>query len=731
MAHAHALSPSTFRHRAAASRALATAPRRAVALACLSAFATGTQAETVATAPTSTLQPVVVHANAPVPATALTGFGDKPLVSVPMQTTVIDRQQLEESQATRLADILILEASATDAYNSPGYWDYISVRGFTLDQRYNYRREGLPISAETVISLRNKERVEILKGTSGVQSGTSSPGGLINYIVKRPTARPLRQGSLNFGERGNLGAAIDLSDRAGSEGRFGYRLNVAHDHRRPEIDHYDDLTASLAALATEWRIGPNSLLEAEVEWSRQEGRSLPGHSLTGDRVPSVRRPDNLNNQPWSLPNRFEGLTGSLRFRQGLGSQWSWLTELSSQRLETDDRLAYPYGFNCGADGGFCDRYGPNGEYDVYDFRSENERRRTHVAQTALQGKVEAAGLQHTLNVGVHYSRRLQDTNAGANNYVGTGNIDGSLVTPSNPATDEPGTDSRDHSIEWFATDAIDWGHGVSTWLGLRHTRLHRFTVGTDGSEPTPYADGITTPWLAASYEWTPRQHVYLSWGEGAESYVVPGSVGQSDYTNVGQSLTAKTKQWEFGTKGENGATAWNLAYFDLARPREDASGATYRFDGTQRHRGIDGNVSHAVGPWQLRAGAMLLNARIQGSDDPALNGRRPVNVPKHTLRGQVRYRVDALPGLSVMAHVSHEGRRNVLDDGSIQLPSWTRTDIGSTYVHQLGGSTLTWNLGVRNVFDRRAWKESPTQFDHVYLFPLEARTILLTVMAEI
>jgi iron complex outermembrane receptor protein len=61
------------------------------------------------------------------------------------------------------------------------------MRGFTLDNRFNYRRDGLPISAETSLPLDNKERIEILKGTSGIQAGTSAPGGLVNYVIKRPT----------------------------------------------------------------------------------------------------------------------------------------------------------------------------------------------------------------------------------------------------------------------------------------------------------------------------------------------------------------------------------------------------------------------------------------------------------------------------------------------------------------------------------------------------------------
>jgi iron complex outermembrane receptor protein len=33
-----------------------------------------------------------------------------------------------------------------------------------------------------------------------------------------------------------------------------------------------------------------------------------------------------------------------------------------------------------------------------------------------------------------------------------------------------------------------------------------------------------------------------------------------------------------------------------------------------------------------------------------------------------------------------------------------------------------WRAGVENVFDRRAWRETPTQYGHVYLFPLAPRT---------
>lgn len=709
-------------------------PRRAVVLACLAAASTA-QAQS----DTPALPAVVVKSASDTAAAspALTGFGKVPLADVPMQATVINRDMLDESQARRLADVFAYEASATDSYNSPGYWDYTMLRGYVLDQRYNYRREGLPITAETAIPLANKDRIEFLKGTSGIQAGTSAPGGLVNYVVKRPTATDLRTATVGFGDRGSVGGAVDLGGRAGVDGVFGYRLNAAYDNDQPQIDRYDHVERSVAAFAGDWRLAPGSLFEAEVEWSHQVGQSIPGYSLTGANLPSTRRPANLNDQPWSLPNKFDGLTGTLRFTQDVGTGWQWISTLGAQSLKTDDRLAYPSGYQCYDPAGaeLCDRYGANGNFDVYDFRSEDERRRVDVAQTALTGTLKTGAVSHTLNTGLQYSRLSVGVQKQAYNYVGEGNIDGSPVLPENPEPTYAGTNSKERNLELFVTDRIEWGRGFGTWVGVRATRLHRETVDTDGNDPSDYKDTFVTPWLAGSYEWAPRQQVYVSWGEGTESYEVPD---RPAYANQGQALAAKSRQWEVGTKGQSGRTDWSVAYFDIDRPtprdvETDAvtGSRAYFLDGSAHHRGIDGTATHTVGDWQLRAGAMWLHARREGSSDETVNGRTPVNVPEQTLKAQVKYRVPQVPGLDVQARVTYEGRRYVLEDNSIELPSWTRTDLAARYTHKVDTTQLTWTLGVLNAFDRRAWKESPMQYGHVYLFPLEARTVRLTVMAEL
>jgi iron complex outermembrane receptor protein len=72
--------------------------------------------------------------------------------------------------------------------------------------------------------------------------------------------------------------------------------------------------------------------------------------------------------------------------------------------------------------------------------------------------------------------------------------------------------------------------------------------------------------------------------------------------------------------------------------------------------------------------------------------------------------------------VANEGARFILPDNSASIPSWTRLDLAARLVQRLSASTLTWRLGVDNATDRRAWRESPFQFGHVYLYPLAPRT---------
>lgn len=681
------------------------------------------------------LPEVTVNEGAAAPQADVSGFGDVPLRELPISATVIDSKQLRASGARRLADLTQFDASVTDAYNSAGYWDYLTVRGFVLDNRFNYRREGLPISAETSIPLDNKERVEILRGTSGIQAGTSAPGGLVNYVVKRPTEQDLRTVRIETTSRGSVLGAIDLGGRFGENRQFGYRLNVASENLKP-LTHNLDGNRNMFSLAADWRITRDSVLEFEIEQSRKTQPSQNGFSLLGNVLPAPIDPRiNLNNQPWSQPSVFKALTGTVRFSQAINTDWRWSAQIGQQRLKTDDRLAYAFGFDCYPESNYsyCDRYGPNGTFDVYDFRSENERRTQTAGSLNLKGNVMTGSVRHELGFGLLQSRvrnRFQDQ---AYNYVGTGNIWATAVVPADPRLTDVNTNRDERSTELSVQDAIRWNDRFTTWVGVRHTRLDRESVRTDGSRPTGYKDGITTPWIAASYAIQPGLLAYASWGKGVESQVVPNK--SSQYSNAGDALPAlSSKQWELGIKGGNDKFNWQLAWFDISRPMTNIDACNRlaitpcdaRYDGRAVHRGLEAGAQWNEGPWRLGGSVTLIDAKRKDSlVEPTANGQSPTNVPKQVLRAQAGYRIAAVPGLEVAGQLSYEGRRNVLSDGSVTLPSWTRVDAVLRYDTKLRGVNTSWTLAVDNLFDRRYWKESPYQFGHVYLFPGAPRTLRL------
>jgi len=697
---------------------------RALAAALLTFGACGAHAQSQSQA----LPEVTVNDGAAAPQAEISGFGDVPLRELPLSATVIDSQQLRSSGARRLADLTQFDASVTDAYNSAGYWDYLTVRGFVLDNRFNYRREGLPISAETAIPLDNKERIEILRGTSGIQAGTSAPGGLVNYVVKRPTEQDLRTIRLETTSRGSVLSALDFGGRFGENRQFGYRLNVAGEKLNP-LTHNLDGSRRLFSLAANWRITRDSVLEFEVEQSHKQQPSQNGYSLLGNTLPRPVDPRiNLNNQPWSQPSVFKALTGTVRFSQALNTDWRWSAQIGQQRLKTDDRLAYAFG--CGAEGNY-DRYCSDGTFDVYDFRSENERRTQTAGSLNLKGNVMTGSVRHELGFGLLQSRvrnRFQDQ---AYNYVGTGNIWATAMTPADPRLTDANTNRNERSTELSVQDAIRWNDRFTTWIGARHTRLSRDSIRTDGSRPTGYSDSITTPWIAASYTIQPGLLAYASWGKGVESQVVPNK--SSQYANAGEALPAlQSRQWELGLKGGDAAFNWQLAWFDISRPMTnlDLCGAscTVRNDGRAVHRGLEAGAQWTGGPWRLGGSLALIDAKRRGSTTaPELNGQAPTNVPKEVLRAQAAYRFASVPGLELAGQLSYEGRRNVLPDGSIRLPSWTRLDAVLRYDTKLAGMATSWTLAVDNLFDRRYWKESPYQFSHVYLFPGAPRTLRLGV----
>jgi iron complex outermembrane receptor protein len=663
----------------------------------------------------------------------VTGFAT-PLARTPLQATAIDTSALADIGATTLSELTRLDASLTDSYNSPGYWTTFAIRGFQVDNQHNFLRDGLPINAETVLALDNKSRVDILKGLSGMQAGTSAPGGLVNLVVKRPDG-DLRDVSVGWSQPGTFGTAVDLSQRLGSGRQFGARLNASVQRLDPNVRDAQGHRHVLA-LATDWHIAPEQVLEFEIEHNLQSQPSVQGMSLLGDTVPDPHALSprlNLNNQSWSLPVVTQGNTMSLRYTQALSAQWKLKAQALQQRLVSNDHLAFAYGYaGCET----CDRFASDGTFSIYDFRSDGERRQQRVGDVSLAGELATGPLRHALTLGAQSSLFTARFHDEAYNYAGEGSIDGLTQVAAAPTADIPQNDRTERSTELYLRDTIAIGDAWTAWVGLRHTRLQRASLPTSGdqSEATDYRQSFTTPWLSLSRQLTPEDMAYVSWGEGIESSVTPNQAGV--YAHPGQVQAATTsKQWEAGWKHAQGRSSWGLAVYDVTQPQyddvaDDAEDGllVHVRDGNVVSRGVEANAQTRIDALTLRASAMWQRVRREGTS--LYDGLRPTNVPDKAVKLGTTWDVAALPGLALLGDLGFEGGREVLPDNSARIPGWTRVDLGLRYAQPLAGTRLTWRAGVNNAFDRRAWRESPYQYGHAYLFALETRTFFASVDAS-
>jgi len=661
-----------------------------------------------------TLPTVTVSGRAADTPVAVGGFGDTPVAKLPLQATLIDSELLADTGSKQLSALTNFDASVNDAYNSVGYISYLNVRGYDLDNDYNFRRDGLPINANTALQLDNKQTLEVLKGTSGVQAGTSAPGGLVNLIVKRPTKTDFTTLSMGVSESGTLEAGVDASRHLSSD--VALRVNLAGGHLDPLLRDAKG-NRHLFAAALDWQASPDTLVQIEGELSRQAQPSQPGFSLLGSTLPSAKSIDpriNLNDQPWSQPNVFEEHTASLRVQQRLNADWKAEAHLGMQRLRKDDRLAYPFG--CSAENNYS-AYCSDGSFDLYDFRSDNEHRNTTALDLSLAGKFSTGEIQHSLSTGALFTRFKARFQGEAYNYVGSGNINGQVFTPDDPSLLDANTNRDERSNELYLRDAITLTPDLQAWAGLRYTRLHRESVGTDGSEPTSYQQSFTTPWLSLSYAISRQYMLYASWGEGVQSQVVPNLPTYG--TEAGKALPAiKSKQWEVGLKAGSNTVDWSVNLFDIRQPVWADSGTSLTADGLDHHRGVEAQADLKWSGGGLLASAMKLRARRE--DSAASDGLKPVNVPDTTLK--LHARQDLLPGLQAQAGLVYESSREVLPDNSLSIPAWARLDAGLRYTQSAGKQLYIWRMGVDNLTDRRAWRESPFQYGHVYLYPLAPRT---------
>lgn len=221
-----------------------------------------------------------------------TGIGME-LTKTPLNIQVINENFLEDLNLDNLHQSLrfVSGVQIDEANRSPLG---VRIRGFDIGVYYRNgieRRQSFSTRPELGIYTDNVARVEVVKGPVSTFFGQARPGGIVNYITKKPEFR--QQGTLKYtyGSFDYNRAVLDYQGVAPGYDKLGYRVIYSHqdskDWRRFEFIKRD-------YLATQLRFRPSSKvdLNAEYEWSQGRentanlGRTNPQFHLDWAKPPA-------------------------------------------------------------------------------------------------------------------------------------------------------------------------------------------------------------------------------------------------------------------------------------------------------------------------------------------------------------------------------------------------------------------------------------------------------------
>lgn len=150
-----------------------------------------------------------------------------PITELPASVVVINDKLIADTVAVDLRDTLSLVSGIQQSAPPQGS-NEISMRGYTMA---GAQRDGV---ADHMLSTGGtasggfdyalSERIEIVKGPSGVLYGAHNPGGILNLVSKRPLYQPQTKTTLMAGSYESYRAELDTSSFFDAGQRFGYRL---------------------------------------------------------------------------------------------------------------------------------------------------------------------------------------------------------------------------------------------------------------------------------------------------------------------------------------------------------------------------------------------------------------------------------------------------------------------------------------------------------------------------
>ena len=580
---------------------------------------------------------------------------DTPLLETPQSISVIGREELDARGAQT-----VMEAVGYAPGVAVGNWgydargiDWLLIRGF--DATNAMFRDGLLMPAYSLTDSYGLERVELLRGPASVTFGQSDAGGIVNRVSKQPSASAVRELELQVGsfDRRRLAADVGgpLSDA------LSYRVVAtsldSHTQERYPNGAQVEVRRDYLAPSLRWQPSPDTSFTLLGEYFKSRAGDDTGYVVGPGGVPTRVK----EGEPrYSWIEQEQHALGYL-FEHRLSEAWALHQNLRYNGFDTDKHHIRS---SLGGDGRTLTR---SARYDM-------DRVHQWTVDTNLQGRVSGGAAEHTLLVGVDWTRIGYWTQS----YSGPA-PDLDLLAPvyGRPiaAPSLLGTDFKQATtqIGVYAQDQIRYGeHWVLTLSG-RQDRVEAVTRDRLGGSRSTQTDDQFSARAGVTYlvgnGWAP----YISYGE---SFLPTSGVG----ADARPFEPSRGKQVEAGVKfqPEGARTLLTAAVFDLRK----SNVVTYdqqTFEGRQigriRSRGVELEVKTELARGlDLTASYTWLDMKVIDSANAVELGNTPIQVPEQTAAVWLDYGMDN--GFGVGAGARYIGRRwndegNTRAEGGVAL----------------------------------------------------------------
>ncbi|WP_428034853.1 TonB-dependent siderophore receptor [Amphritea sp.] len=620
--------------------------------------------------------------------------GKEPLAprEIPHSVSVITQQRINDQNLKTVPDALNQVTGVTVIANDSTQ-SQMRSRGYSLGVMY----DGIPayssLSGVQQFDLDIYDRVEVLRGPSGIFTGTDSPGGVVNLVRKRAKDEFALTGSVSAGSWDNYHVALDVTDALNESGSVRGRAVMSFTDR----DYFYEKTHTerwLGYSTLEWDLNSDTTLSlsAAIQKDDTPATSYGLPAWSDGHLMDVSRSTN------PIADWAESRWDTQEYTAELEHQWNngWLMKARvSQRLQD-------FYFK---DGYVSSSVDINSQTTSYGrMERDYEYKRTAVDLYAT-GPLQLFGRSHTLLAGYNaesYNSAYEGVNATTVTGIPFGQTE--RVPDFNLPYDLGGETDTTQS-GFYSQARLSLADPLTLVLGGRLSDYTGKSRSVAPAAPSAWSDDSHvsdqfTPYGALLYDFSKSTSAYIS----RSDIFIP----QSRETYAGGMLDPREgSQTEVGLKSEffAGQLQASIAWFrlqDSNRAYQDPNHVGYYLNaGEVESKGWEIEVSGQPSPdYEIQAGYTLLETKYL-ADSWSQGEVFSTWEPRHTLKlwGMRHFRTGALQHLSLGLGV------NTVSGSSAGTGSWAiRSQDGYSIVNAMARYPLnrhvTLSLNLNNLTDQ-------------------------------